>query len=40
MIWYLETTDGVSYCALAAIHSRARRREARPDPEETAGQEQ
>ena len=26
MIWDLETTDGVNYSALAAIHSRARRR--------------
>jgi hypothetical protein len=30
MIWDLETTDGVNYSALAAIHSRARRREVRP----------
>jgi hypothetical protein len=30
MIWDLETTDGVNYAALVAIHSRARRREARP----------
>ena len=27
MIWDLETTDGINYCALAAIHSRARRRQ-------------
>ena len=41
MIWDLETTDGINYCALAAIHSRARRRQVRPadDPEETAEQE-
>jgi hypothetical protein len=30
MIWDLETTDGINYSALAAIHSRARRRDARP----------
>jgi hypothetical protein len=30
MIWDLETTDGVNYSALAAVHSRARRREVRP----------
>ena len=30
MIWDLETTDGVNYCAPAAIHSRARRRHIRP----------
>ena len=30
MIWDLETTDGINYSALAAIHSRARRRNARP----------
>ena len=30
MIWDLETTDGVNYSALAAIHSRARRRDIRP----------
>jgi hypothetical protein len=29
MIWDLETTDGVNYSALAAIHSRARRRDIR-----------
>jgi hypothetical protein len=41
MIWDLETTDGINYCALAAIHSRARRRDARPasDPEATTGQQ-
>ena len=33
MIWDLETTDGVNYAALAAIHSRARRRELRPTSE-------
>ena len=33
MIWDLETTDGVNYSALAAIHSRARRREVRPASE-------
>jgi hypothetical protein len=33
MIWDLETTDGVNYSALAAIHSRARRREVRPTAE-------
>jgi hypothetical protein len=30
MIWDLETIDGVTYSALAAIHSRARRGEIRP----------
>jgi hypothetical protein len=30
MIWDLETNDGVNYSALAAIHSRARRRAIRP----------
>jgi hypothetical protein len=41
MIWDLETTDGINYSALAAIHSRARRRDARPasDPEGTTGQQ-
>jgi hypothetical protein len=29
----LETTDGVNYSALAAIHSRARRRDIRPTSE-------
>ena len=40
MIWDLETTDGVNYSALAAIHSRARRRNVRPagEPEGTARQ--
>ncbi len=33
MIWDLETTDGVNYSALAAIHSRARRRDIRPTSE-------
>jgi hypothetical protein len=33
MIWDLETTDGVNYSALAAIHSRARRRDIRPASE-------
>ena len=33
MIWDLETTDGVNYSALAAIHSRARRRAIRPTSE-------
>jgi hypothetical protein len=33
MIWDLETTDGVNYAALAAIYSRARRREVRPTSE-------
>ncbi len=33
MIWDLETTDGVNYSALAAIHSRARRREVHPASE-------
>jgi hypothetical protein len=41
MIWDLQTTDGVNYSALAAIHSRARRRQPRPadEPEGTAGQQ-
>src|ERR1700685_1158950 len=30
MIWDLETTDGINYSALAAIHSRERRRNPRP----------
>ena len=34
MIWDLETTDGVNYSALAAIHSRARRRAIRPTSEQ------
>ena len=33
MIWDLETTDGVNYSTLAAIHSRARRRDIRPSDE-------
>jgi hypothetical protein len=33
MIWDLETTDGVNYSALAAIHSRARRRDISPTSE-------
>jgi hypothetical protein len=33
MIWDLETTDGVNYSALAAIHSRARHRGIRPTSE-------
>ena len=33
MICDLETTDGVNYSALAAIHSRARRRAIRPTSE-------
>jgi hypothetical protein len=33
MIWHLETTDGVNYSALAAIHSRARRQDIRPSSE-------
>ena len=33
MIWDLETTDGVNYSALAAIHSRARRRAIHPTSE-------
>ena len=41
MIWDLETTDGINYSALAAIHSRARRRDIRPisQPEGTAEQQ-
>ena len=33
MIWDLETTDGINYSALAAIHSRARRRAMSPTSE-------
>jgi hypothetical protein len=33
MIWDLETTDGINYSALAAIHARARRRDIRPTSE-------
>jgi hypothetical protein len=41
MIWDLETTDGINYSALAAIHSRNRRRHICPasEPKGTAGQE-
>jgi hypothetical protein len=41
MIWDLQTTDGINYSTLAAIHSRNRRRHIRPasDPEETTGQQ-
>jgi hypothetical protein len=31
--WDLETTDGVNYSALAAIHSRGRRRAISPTSE-------